>query len=69
MADNLAFRVFNPATGHEFKIWADGQTEGFEPGYTVVNKIPALLLRACEEADRVRREGTNGPEQVNDHGR
>lgn len=64
--DDFAFKVIWPATGHEFKIWANGQIEGFGFGCVVVNKIPALLLRACEEADRVRREGNGGPEDLGD---
>ena len=45
--DKSAFKVIGP-DGHEWRIYADGRTEGFPEGSTVFNRIPlqALEMRA-----------------------
>ena len=38
-----AFEVVDTKTGHCYRIWADGRTEGFPEAQLVINRIPALL--------------------------
>ena len=40
--DNYAFKVWNPETGREYKIYADGRVKGFEheSAVVIVNRIP-----------------------------
>jgi hypothetical protein len=48
--DNYAFRVFNPETGEQMKVYADGRIAGFPPGFTAIdNRIPTLIEQAREE--------------------
>lgn len=44
-AEGYAMLIFNPHTGQEWRIYADGGIEGFEAesAVVVINKIPALL--------------------------
>lgn len=62
MGEDYAFKVTNPKTGHEYKIWADGRIEGFGDATMVVNRIPqvvataegAAIARTGGRADEVR---------------
>lgn len=38
---DYAFLV-RTAAGHEYRIYADGRTEGFPEGCMIVNRIPAI---------------------------
>ena len=36
--------------GAEYKIWADGRTEGFDAGGSIINKIPCIIAEAERES-------------------
>lgn len=48
--------------GTVYKIWPNGQIDGFGPGCVVINRIPALVLQvavdACDGARKA--EAENG---------
>jgi len=69
MSDKTAaFEICDPIGGHRWKVYANGEIEGFVPGLVIINRIPALLLKAAEEAQRIRAEAAinNTPERVLD---
>jgi hypothetical protein len=43
-----AFEVRDTVSGHVYKIWADGQIEGFGTAGMVVNRIPQITAKAVE---------------------
>ena len=43
--DDRAVFEFHAHDGREFKVYADGRTEGFGPGI-VLNRYPLLLAKA-----------------------
>ena len=47
MKDDYAFKIWNPETGKEYKIYADGRISGFEheSAIAIVNKIPTQAAR------------------------
>lgn len=42
----LIFKVFEPKTKHEYKIYATGDIEGFPPGSCIVNYFLSFLIKA-----------------------
>lgn len=43
--NDFAFKVSNPETGKEYKIFTDGRIEGFDDPACVINKIPQILTQ------------------------
>jgi hypothetical protein len=50
MNDQFAFKVSNPETGKEYKIYADGRIEGFDDATFVINRIPAIVAQEVASA-------------------
>lgn len=48
--DDFAFKVWNPKTGQEFKVYPDGRISGFETPFVVINRIPQLIEQARIDA-------------------
>lgn len=51
-----AFEVRDPVSGHVYKIWADGQIEGFGSAGLVVNRIPQIVAQALDANEDFRTE-------------
>lgn len=49
MIDDLLFTVIDNPTGHEYRIYASGKTEGFGEDISICNRFPALSRQRMVE--------------------
>jgi hypothetical protein len=62
MAKELLFKVIERSTGHEYRIFTNGEVEGFSEGVIVVNYFDVVATAGDQTREHLQQQESRNPE-------